>query len=187
MRATRMRRRLVVRLVFVAIIAGQILYRAPVASAAGLCGLASHGNYHVVLNKFASDIGASYFDLARGEMTIRQPDVCVGAGNGATWMLGANIETATGSVVQLGYGQFAGESNPKFIYAHGSTAGIAWPNSYSPIVGNRYRFSITRVVEPGGLTDTDYLIQDLTGGTSSFLEVSGWFASLNHAWWGAET
>lgn len=172
----------------IVLVSGYLLGGPSAVAAAGLCSLAQHGNFHIAANKFADEVGASYFDLVRGDLTVRSLDVCVGSGNGATYVLAANIETASGTIVQLGYGQQAGFAGRSFYYAHGTPDAIEWPNSsYLPVVGNRYRFSITRFLEPGGVVDTIYKIQDLDAGTSSSIEFSGWYSGLNHAWWGAET
>jgi hypothetical protein len=160
---------------------------APV-DAAGLCSIAEHGNFHIVANKFADEVGATYFDIVRGDLTVRGLDVCIGSGNGATYVLAANIETALGQIVQIGYGQISGFTGRRFYYAFGSAAAIEWPDTtYLPIVGDRYRFSITRFVEPGGLQDTIFKIQNLGHPSSSTVTRSGWYSGLNHAWWGAET
>ncbi|MES2208703.1 MAG: hypothetical protein V4515_00730 [Chloroflexota bacterium] len=158
------------------------------AAAAGLCSIALHGNFHIVANKFADEVGATYFDLVRGDLTVRNLDVCAGSGNGSTYVLAANIETAVGQVVQIGYGQISGFTGRRFYYALGSVTAIEWPNSsYLPTLGDRYRFSITRFVEPGGLQDTIVTIQNLDHPSTSTVTRSGWYSALNHAWWGAET
>lgn len=158
------------------------------AEAAGLCSLAEHGNFHIVVNKFADEVGATYFDLVRGDLTVRSLDVCVGSGNGSTYILAANIETAGGQIIQVGYGQISGFIGRRFYYAFGSADAIEWPDSsFLPVVGDRYRFSITRLVEPGGIADTVFKIQNLDHPATSTVERAGWYSGLNHAWWGAET
>ncbi len=152
--------------------------------------MASHGYYQLTLNKFASDVGGSYFDLVRGDLTIRNLDICVGgsAGNGGSFVLAANIESSAGFATQLGYGQEAGSGSLFFFYARGNPPDeIKWSTTYLPVVGDRYRFSITRVSGDGGLPDTVFKIQNLDAGGSSSKVFSGWPSGLNHAWWGAET
>src|SRR5689334_22080173 len=109
-------------------------------------------------------------------MTIRALDLCIGLpGQGSTYMLGANIETASGQLLQLGYGQIAGPTGRRFYLVHGSPSAVEWPHNYLPVVGDRYRFTITRVVEPDGSADANYKIQDFDAGTSSTVTYDGWY------------
>lgn len=170
--------------VSVALAVAPVLQNAQPVAAAGLCLLADKANFHLVANKFAAEVSASFFDVVRGDATVRTLDVCVGTGGG-TFVLPANLETASGVVLQLGYGQRAGGSL-SFYYARGSQTAIVWPG-YSPTVGHRYRYWISRVVEPDNSITTAYKIQDLDDGSSSSLSFSGWYAGMDHAWWGTET
>jgi hypothetical protein len=154
---------------------------------AGFCSLAQHGYSHIVANKFATDLGASYFDVVRGDAYVRELEVCIGtsAGQGGTWVLPANVESTTGEIYQLGFGRGAGRLGNTFVYALGSPSAIEI-RDVSPVDGHRYRFEIFRHA-PGNTVS--YRITDLSASATvwSFDSSHAWSTAADHAWWGFET
>src|SRR4051812_35010638 len=141
---------------------------------AGFCSLAQHGYFHVVANKFASDLGGKYFDVVRGDAYARQLEVCIGtsSGQGGTWVLPANVESTTGEIYQLGYGRGAGRLGNTFVYALGSPTSIEI-KSVAPIDGHRYRFEIFRRAT---YNTVSFRITDLS------LASVVWSLDTSHAW-----
>lgn len=157
------------------------------AEAAGVCY--SLGNYHDWVGKNASAIGdgSTYFDRVQGDAYAQNLGLCVGAHNGGTWVLPANVDNNGSTLFQLGYGR-------GIDYNGGALAFVYTDNSGNPIevtstwpgVGNRYRF----IIWPnGGMVA--YTIDIWNG--SGWVFVWGhttsytWPTSLTHAWWGYET
>lgn len=107
-------------------------------------------------------------------------------------MLPANVEnTVTNRVFQLGYGQYAGESNEVFVYASGSSNALKWPDTNYPLVrGQRYRFSIWATTLPGqNGPRAQFGLRNLTTNEGSFfIDVNeAWTINYKLGWWGAET
>jgi len=154
---------------------------------AGFCALAEHGYNHIVANKFASDLGAKYFDLVRGDAYVRELEVCIGysAGQGGTWVLPANVESTTGEIYQLGYGRGAGRQSNYFVYAL-ATPTAQEITSAAPIDGHRYRFEIYKRTTSSTVS---FRITDLTTATVvwTFDSDHAWSSAADHAWWGFET
>lgn len=157
--------------------------------AAGLCAFAKHGHYHVVANKFAREVGATHFNMIRGDAYVRVLDVCIGisAGQGGSWVLPANVESDTGDIYQLGYGRAAGRGSNYFVYALGSPTAIEIKD-VAPISGHRYRFEI---VKRALYNTVSFKITDLSTSPASVVWSSHssrpWSGAMNHAWWGYET
>lgn len=162
-------------------------------AAAGSCTLATHTYTHIYVEKYASAIpdASVYFDMVRGDATVRDLDICVGstAGQGGSFVLPANIQDDTnGPIIQLGYGKWAGRSDLFFVYQlKGQEAKEWYPgHNFKPIVGDRIRFTITKGYLSGNVVTT-YIINNLTRGTNDSMTVAGWLVSPQHAWWGYET
>jgi hypothetical protein len=184
-------RRLVIAL-FAAAIGLPTATASPV-QAAGLCGEPKQDAYLILVARSADDPGipGTYMDLVRGEVTVRDLDVCTLPTEGGTFVLPANVEnTVTGSIFQLGYGQVAGEATEKFVFAAGSAQMQPWPDpDFVPIRGDRYRFSIWKTTLPNGNSVPQFGIRNLRTNAASFQLIGSvnWTTNYKLAWWGAET
>ncbi len=97
------------------------------AQAAGVCY--SLGNYHDWVGKNASAIGdgSTWFDRVQGDAYVRDLGLCVGAHNGGTWVLPANVDNNGSTLFQLGYGR-------GIDYNGGALSFVRTDSSGNPIV-----------------------------------------------------
>jgi hypothetical protein len=161
---------------------------APVA-AAGPC-LVQQTMDKIFIYKHHGDVaGSEMFDGVRGDATLRQLDVCVGAaaGHGLTAALPANIQnTSTGKIFQLGF-----VHRPlvglDFVLVDGEVSDLVYfnPLSCPTVLGHRYQFKITNDEDSNVIFQVTDETADCTI-TKQSPDGHTYGTSMDMVWWGYE-
>ena len=172
-------------------IASLMPFTASTALAQTGCGL-NNSNQHVIVLKNIDDVtqvaNPIYFSHVRGDVTVRRIDPC----DSNLGLFGyANIVPVTmegGGTYQAGVQFKSGVAAPKFVYTCNSTPSTCdWPGELFPILGERYRFAITRIYDTHTGVNARYTITWLGDGfTTSETAWSPWVGQPTLAWWGTE-
>lgn len=173
---------------------------APVAAAGTTyygCTPADASNTYIIVKKTIEEVtqvpSATYFSYARGDATVRRLYPCnqnLGTGGGS-WVLAANVE-GSGGIYQIGYGydSFGSSNNrtAKFVDTpNGNGIPTAWPGSFDPAIGKRYRFVISKYEALPYIYMARYTITNLTdGGSETFHGTWNISGQPTTAWWGFE-
>ncbi len=166
----------------------------PASAVQGLCDAGGNVTNIIYVKKEigAPGLSGTAFDYVSGQVTLRDLDICTKIATnlyGGSWILGANVESNSGDIYQIGYGQNAGDSTETiWLQVGGGTAPFSVGRPFTMNYGDTLKFEVWKANDSG--STVGFRATDTTNGQSytTFKNTGvSWDLDSDRAWWGAET